>query len=596
MKRLFLIALCLWPSLAHAAGWMLLAQPYSGPGNAAPNATVWYGLRAYSRATAGTKAANICNSGDVACVDITTSPNGDFNVGTTQGAPLNCGSSGGTCTIKTLYDQIGTGCSGGPCNVTNATIANRPTLTFNCTATNKPCATFTASSSQIMTSPVLTTVSQPFSISMVSKNTLSGNWGDIVKMSASTQWEFGYLCCGGNVVRLQSGGGSLDATATDGNWYAFQVSNNIFPNVSTTVNGTITTGSINDGNGLAGTISIGGGGAGFMTGTLTEIGIWPYQLTPTVSYALSQNQGRYYGIAIAAAVASVPPWQAAGFNTVTLFDDFNSTATIDITNSQAPGFNWYLANWFVAGATSTPADNFSVSNSILTIGNGSGGAFPGMVTAFDTGVVNAYKGTVYSGGGYFEVRMKFNPALSGGSAGGVPNFYGMSIEHIADNNSVSLGQWPGQVSGYAHFFELDFFEPLGGSTTTYQTSIHDWGGIYSGGNYPQNITNGGNNIPQVGSIDFTQFHTYGALWVTQNGATPGRIERYFDDILISSIYYLGPPGSPPLPNTAGSFTPTTPGAADRTYSVLDGHHLALLLGGGLTWPIQVDWVRVRQSP
>jgi hypothetical protein len=40
------------------------------------------------------------------------------------------------------------------------------------------------------------------------------------------------------------------------------------------------------------------------------------------------------------------------------------------------------------------------------------------------------------------------------------------------------------------------------------------------------------------------------------------------------------------------YDPSTVGQADRTYSVIDGQRLALRLGGGFAWPIQVDWVKV----
>ncbi len=190
--------------------------------------------------------------------------------------------------------------------------------------------------------------------------------------------------------------------------------------------------------------------------------------------------------------------------------------------------------------------------------------------------------------------MKFNPALSvNAKSGGAPNFYGMSIEHISDNTSVGAGRWPGQPPGYAHFIEVDFFETLAGATTSYNSSTHDWGGVYSGSNYPQDIVNGRSNIIAIGRADFTKFHVYGCLWVPQSGSTPGRLQRYFDEVLVQTIYYLGPPGLPPLPtDRTNEYSPSLIRQADRTYSVIDNHRLALLLGGGAAWPIQVDWVKV----
>jgi hypothetical protein len=171
----------------------------------------------------------------------------------------------------------------------------------------------------------------------------------------------------------------------------------------------------------------------------------------------------------------------------------------------------------------------------------------------------------------------------------------MSVEHLYDNTAVGDCKWPGQENGYSHFIEVEFFEALGGSTTSYLSVTHDWGGTFNGIVWSQNITNRNNYKIAIGAADFTKFHVYGCLWVPQSGSTPGRLQRYFDDQLVQSLYYLGPPGSPPLPVYSGTtFTPDTIGKADRTYSIIDNHRLSLLLGYGLTWPIYVDWVKVRQ--
>lgn len=95
----------------------------------------WGGLRAFSCATTGTKSANVCNAADANCADVNTvAATGNFDTTAVQAAPLNCGGAGGTCTIKTLYDKSGNGL-----DLTQATIASRPTLAFNCINTTLPC-------------------------------------------------------------------------------------------------------------------------------------------------------------------------------------------------------------------------------------------------------------------------------------------------------------------------------------------------------------------------------------------------------------------------------------------------------------------------
>src|ERR1700722_218346 len=79
-------------------------------------------------------------------------------------------------------------------------------------------------------------------------------------------------------------------------------------------------------------------------------------------------------------VFNIPSFvSAAGFNTVTFFDDFTSASTIDTSNTGAPGKNWYLQNTFpnalsnasgwadIYTASPTLSSNISVANSILTL-------------------------------------------------------------------------------------------------------------------------------------------------------------------------------------------------------------------------------------
>jgi hypothetical protein len=58
----------------------------------------------------------------------------------------------------------------------------------------------------------------------------------------------------------------------------------------------------------------------------------------------------------------LPP-AAWGLSTVTFFDDFTTLNTIDLSNTQAPGFNWYVdPNWpnYLTGLSVTNASNYSI--------------------------------------------------------------------------------------------------------------------------------------------------------------------------------------------------------------------------------------------
>lgn len=153
MKRLAELALALFAIFALAGqanaqfSPLLWAAPAGGActggftsvGDLSISGVVgFYGLRSWSCATAGSKVANICNATDANCADVNSTAAGGLDTTAAAGAPLNCGGTGGTCTIKTFYELSG----GGGGNPTQATIANRATLSFNCVNTSLPCAIF----------------------------------------------------------------------------------------------------------------------------------------------------------------------------------------------------------------------------------------------------------------------------------------------------------------------------------------------------------------------------------------------------------------------------------------------------------------------
>jgi hypothetical protein len=290
---------------------------------------------------------------------------------------------------------------------------------------------------------------------------------------------------------------------------------------------------------------------------------------------------------------AAPPKQAglAGFKNRVFYDDFDSTSTIDMANSQTGNFNWYLSQWFYHGqAALNPAD-LSVSNSVLTIAANNTTLYS-LVSAFDTDpqVPDQFHGNVFGGGGYFEARMKYNPAQGGGVY-----FFLNSIEQVADwavwNNTEASGMahWEGQPAHYGHWIEVDVIETLGNANNAYFCRVHDWSGLKGA---LTNIMND-NYLIAADLSDPNLFHTYGVLWVPQNGDTPGRLEFYFDNVKKQVVYYKGPPGSPPLPGQDGSlWTPDQPDKAGRTYSIIDQHRLALNLHGTAACPLHVDWVKV----
>lgn len=106
---------------------------YAGPGDVQGTWFFWGGLRAFSGATTGTKAAQLClRSTPATCQDINTLSNGNFD---TASAATFCAT---PCDVATLYDK-----SGNSRDLTQATAAQRPQYTTSVLG-SLPCMTFVA--------------------------------------------------------------------------------------------------------------------------------------------------------------------------------------------------------------------------------------------------------------------------------------------------------------------------------------------------------------------------------------------------------------------------------------------------------------------
>ena len=282
------------------------------------------------------------------------------------------------------------------------------------------------------------------------------------------------------------------------------------------------------------------------------------------------------------------PAAEVGFNTVTMFDDFDSPDTIDVNNALTSNFKWFVTNTCIpqdspdgtqaAGVTQQPA-SVSLNGSILTFSPtaNSGGW---LTSAGYTGVSGSrFVGSLIAPtGGYFEIKMAFDPTKNRPDEFTYPFTYwpafwmedwALSLA-INDQNTASVNR-P----------ELDFFEYFGnfGLGAAYGFGLHDW---------TDNIHNvstiGSAYDPTLAPDSWAGMHTYGTRWRTQaqNGGT-GLIERYFDGVHIAAadVTYSSSITSP----DAGT------GAFTGVFSDLDTSvGFAIQFGTGPSWPIYVDYV------
>lgn len=243
----------------------------------------------------------------------------------------------------------------------------------------------------------------------------------------------------------------------------------------------------------------------------------------------------------------------AGYSRLTLYDDFTSIHSIDTTNSGAAGYTWYVKRPY--GYPALAADEYVVENSVLTISQANGYyANWGLATIHPT----TKQGFSWKFG-YAEARMRFDPSKVALSDGW-PAFWATSTTNSVDGT-------PNPRSA-----ELDIFEYM---NEKFNGGMHDWYGV--GLDYSMGPTDGSHVLPNV---DFSQWHTYAALW------QPGNVTWLFDGEPLYSQRY----GAESVP------APNTPGNPAGTFAVLDQESPGetLILGCGKNWPIEIDWVHVWQ--
>ncbi len=233
----------------------------------------------------------------------------------------------------------------------------------------------------------------------------------------------------------------------------------------------------------------------------------------------------------------IQPPQAAkyGFNRLTFSDDFLSRDTIDVNNTLAPGYKWYMANAMIpqdspdgnihAGVVQSPS-SVSVAHSILTfVPSAKSGGWLTNVCYKGASPPRTVGTPIAATGGYFECRMSFDPNFKPAASFVYPFQYWPAfwIEDIdlwlaINDRNTTLGNKP----------ELDFFEYFSRSVG-YGMDLHDWTNNRNSAALILRIANA-----SLGSPAFQRMNTFGTLWVRQskNGGT-GIVQRYFNGKHIS---------------------------------------------------------------
>lgn len=253
---------------------------------------------------------------------------------------------------------------------------------------------------------------------------------------------------------------------------------------------------------------------------------------------------------------------------------FNEGFAADTYTSQkgaaaVAGANWYPFFW-------VPATGVSIANGEAVVTGGNIGTAPSYYA--ETGTGASMRGTFMHG--YFEARFKFNATGTSTPQQGVwPAFWLFGVGAQAAVNGNQVG-------------EIDGFEAYPGNTagTFYAIqTLHNWQYGWNGGTYLSKTDTGNTNgqnfmIGLVGSAEVPNpndgnFHTYGILWKSTGPGT-GIIEFYYDNFLVIHT---------------GNVTQYAVGAGTK-FPATETNAMGIVLQGGITQPITVDFVHVFQAP
>lgn len=191
---------------------------YTGAGDiaAAQGVTVyaWFGLDAFSAATCGAAAIEVCQAGTTTCVDfVTSTTTGALVLGTPGGT--NCTTLFSNCDIRKMYGQGGTDCSG----ACVATFSPRPYLGTNTTDCSGKSVCVLGNQVASVASITGTSGTHPQGVTMsVYARRVNGSTDCIAWSNGTTP---GLAYTSANTVQMYSGSAYTN-TVSDNAWHAMQ--------------------------------------------------------------------------------------------------------------------------------------------------------------------------------------------------------------------------------------------------------------------------------------------------------------------------------------------------------------------------------------
>jgi hypothetical protein len=290
------------------------------------------------------------------------------------------------------------------------------------------------------------------------------------------------------------------------------------------------------------------------------------------------------------ALAAPPAEAAAHGYTVNTYTSNFTAQTVDMNDTLNRGYKWYLFNMF--GRKASPLGIHLNSDGSATLVGDTTGALGSLTSVAPYPGTNSFVGTAFGGGAYIEAVFHYDPAqVTATHANGAhplwPSFWSMPMESTL---MPGADQWPGQPAGYVHDVEVDMFEAdYFTEPTWYGVGLHEWYGI-SKVTCPTGLCQvnmaglSGPRVPPTGT-DFTQYHTYGFLWVPATATTKGSMSAYFDGLEVGTTVTW----------TQYTNQPPTPVGQPWRFGRMDQEHIIFILSTGQGEPLTLKSVNVWQT-
>lgn len=286
----------------------------------------------------------------------------------------------------------------------------------------------------------------------------------------------------------------------------------------------------------------------------------------------------------------------AGYQQLTFQTPSWNGSNVDFSATCAPGHSWYFYNY---GGTVPTTANTTVAGGVISVGASGNNYNSTIATVCGLGG-QAWRGTAFGGGGYFEATLKWqNGAFD--FTKGWPAWWMGSVEA----QTLSVGTlWPGAIQttspGFKHFPEIDIMEYFGGDFSeplncATQTII-DW----SGPNFSSLVLNAKDSFycPDAIGTTFASYHKYGLLWIPATASSQGSATYYFDHLPVFQQTWtlLTAADQPPAAGNPWLFgvTDQNPAVGPNHFMLELGSGATYTSGSGNTTPIVVNDVKVWQ--